>query len=123
MGALDRLKGRIAMVSNTPDSVARLELRRTGLKDHFEFLYATQYNEEYSKPHPHGINVVLEKMGVSPDKALMIGDSELDVMAGDAAGVYTAHLIRSHFHNYDKTNPTFFISSLDELPELKPPKE
>ena len=123
VGALDRLKGRIAMVSNTPDSVARLELRRTGLMRHFGLLYTTRYNEEHSKPHPYGINTVLEKMGVLPAKALMIGDSELDVMAGKAAGVHTAHLIRSHFHNYDRTTPTFFINSLDELPALKPPKE
>lgn len=123
VGALDRLEGRIAMVSNTPDSVARLELERTDLMHYIELLYTTQYNEEYSKPHPYGINMVLEKMGVSPDKAIMIGDSELDVMAGEAAGVHTAHLIRSHFHNYDRTTPTFFINSLDELPALKPPKE
>ncbi|MDP7265955.1 MAG: HAD family hydrolase [Candidatus Thermoplasmatota archaeon] len=123
VAALDRLKGKIGMVSNTPESVARLELRRTGLIHHFDLLYTTQYNEEHSKPHPNGINMVLGKMGVSPDKALMVGDSELDVMAGQAAGVHTAHLIRSHFHNYDKTTPTFFINSLDELPALKPPKE
>jgi len=123
VGGLDRLYGRIAMVTNTPESVARLELRRTGLMHYFELLYATQYNEEYSKPHPHGINYVLEKMGVSPKKALMIGDSELDIMAGEAAGVYTAQLIRSHFHNYDKTTPTFSIRSLYELPALKAPEE
>lgn len=121
--SLKELKGKIALVTNTPRSVAVLELERTGLLKYFLEIFATQYNEEHSKPHPHGILEVLGSLDVAPDKAIMVGDSELDVMAGKAAGTYTAHLVREHFHYYDETSPTFFIRSLEELPDLGPPME
>jgi len=123
IGALARLEGWIGLVSNTPKSIAELELKRAGILHLFRETFATQYNEKHSKPHPHGILEVLEKMDVPPDNAIMVGDSELDVMAGTAAGTHTAHLIRDHFHNYDRTSPTFFIHSLDELLRIEPPKD
>lgn len=123
VSSLKDLKGKIALVTNTPGSVAVLELERTGLIQYFQEIYATQYNEEHSKPDPHGILEVLGRMDVAPDRVIMIGDSELDVMAGKNAGTYTAHLVREHFHYYDKTSPTFFIHSLEELPDLEPPGE
>jgi len=121
VGTLAELPGKIALVSNTPGSVARLELEMTGLLHHFEEIFTTQYNDEYSKPNPYGILHVLEKMGVAPESAIMVGDSDLDVLAGKNAGTHTAHLIREHFHNYERTSPTFFIHSITELLSLSPP--
>ncbi len=123
IGALNKLEGRIGLVSNTPRSIAELELKRAGIRHLFREIFATQYNEKHSKPHPYGIHKVLEKLKVAPENAIMVGDSELDVMAGTAAGTHTAHLIRDHFHNYDRTSPTFFIHSLDELLRIEPPKD
>ena len=123
ISALGKLDGRIGLVSNTPKSIAELELKKAGLFELFEEIFATQYNEKYSKPHPYGIRKVLEGMNVRPENAIMVGDSELDVMAGTAAGTHTAHLIRDHFHNYDRTTPTYFIHSLKELLRIEPTKD
>ena len=115
VGALAELPGRIAMVSNTPGSVAMLELEHTGLLVHFEEIFTSRYNDERSKPNPCGILQVLEQLDVPPERAIMIGDSDLDVLAGMNAGTHTAHLVREHFDSYDKTSPTYFIHSLEEL--------
>ena len=40
-----------------------------------------------SKPNPDIILAALEKAGVSPDEAIMIGDTKYDVMAAHRAGV------------------------------------
>ncbi len=112
---IKELPGEIALVSNTPESVARDELEYVGLLDHFNKIYATRYKEATSKPEPHGIIEVLNQMNVSPDRAIMIGDSELDVIAGKRAGTHTAQLVRPHFHNYERANPDHFLNDIGEL--------
>ena len=39
------------------------------------------------KPEPDGINLVLEKLGVSKDKAIYVGDSEVDCITAKNAGI------------------------------------
>lgn len=49
------------------------------------------------KPHPEPLFKVLEHYGIGPDEALFVGDSEVDRMAADAAGIdfvaYRAELV------------------------------
>lgn len=42
------------------------------------------------KPDPRGLLLVLEQLGVPPERALFVGDSEADIGAGRAAGTRTA---------------------------------
>jgi phosphoglycolate phosphatase-like HAD superfamily hydrolase len=42
------------------------------------------------KPDPEGINLILAETSIKPEKALMIGDSAMDIFAGKNAGVRTA---------------------------------
>lgn len=39
------------------------------------------------KPHPEPLLKVLEYYGISPQEALFVGDSEVDMQAAQAAGV------------------------------------
>jgi phosphoglycolate phosphatase len=40
-----------------------------------------------SKPHPHGVNKIIEKAGVSLDEAIYIGDSSTDILTAKNAGI------------------------------------
>lgn len=42
------------------------------------------------KPEPDGIKFIVSLIGASTKKTLMLGDSEVDILAGQAAGVKTA---------------------------------
>lgn len=44
------------------------------------------------KPRPGLLHEVLDRFGVSPIEALMIGDHTSDVLAGQAAGCWTLHV-------------------------------
>jgi len=116
--SIRELKGKIALVSNTPLSVGKLELEHVGLWSCFDEVYATRYKEEHSKPDPYGILKMLECFHVAPENALMVGDSEIDVLAGKRAGVATAQLLRPHHYNYDAAVPTYSIKGIDELLHL-----
>ena len=41
------------------------------------------------KPDPSAVYAVLERMGVSPEEAVYVGDSEVDMKTGKAAGMLT----------------------------------
>ncbi|MBW2127514.1 MAG: HAD family hydrolase, partial [Deltaproteobacteria bacterium] len=45
------------------------------------------------KPHPQGVYMAAEKMGVHLQELLVVGDYRFDIMAGKAAGAKTALLI------------------------------
>lgn len=77
---------RLAVVSDYPSTD---KLRAMGLADYFEIVVAAQEPEVgLFKPHPRGIQIALDRLGVSAEKALYIGDRpEVDAIAAQRAGV------------------------------------
>ena len=75
---------------------------------------------EFAKPHPEPVLFALRKLGVGPENALMIGDSPHDIAAGNAAGVKTAAVLWGPFSREQlvPANPTYWLSAIEELPEL-----
>ena len=43
----------------------------------------------YAKPHPEPLYEAARRMGVDPKRCVYVGDDERDVVAGQAAGMYT----------------------------------
>lgn len=78
-------------------------LQATGLVG---FFHTTRCADEtYSKPHPEMLQQILDELGVAPEQALMIGDTEYDLqMAANAGmpclavtyGVHEAARLRRH---------------------------
>jgi HAD superfamily hydrolase (TIGR01549 family) len=66
------------------------------------------------KPEPHYVERALEHIGC--DSALYVGDSGVDVLAADAAGLDSAFVRRPHREDYElPAEPTYEIESLSEL--------
>jgi phosphoglycolate phosphatase len=60
-------------------------LEHTGLRPYF---HATRCaDESFSKPHPQMLLELMERLGASPDKTLMIGDTSHDLQMAVNAGV------------------------------------
>ena len=58
------------------------------------------------KPHPYSINYILERQGIRPEDAVMVGDARGDVLMARAAGVIpvvvlTGHLSREEAEELD----------------------
>jgi len=57
----------------------------TGTRDHF---LATRCADEcHSKPHPQMLHEVMDELGVTPERALMIGDTQFDLQMARNAGM------------------------------------
>jgi pyrophosphatase PpaX len=60
-----------------------------GITSHFPVI-VTPEDVSNPKPHPDPVHFALEKLGVSAEEALFVGDSPHDMAAGRAAGTRTA---------------------------------
>jgi HAD superfamily hydrolase (TIGR01549 family) len=87
--ALDRLVAagiRMAVISNS-DGRADEGLRAAGLLDRFEFVIDSQL-VGFEKPDPRIFAAALERLGLSPEESVYVGDLyEVDVVGARAAGM------------------------------------
>ena len=60
-----------------------------GITDHFDVII-TPEDVSNPKPHPDPVLVALNRLGVTADEALFVGDSPHDMASGRAAGTRTA---------------------------------
>lgn len=77
-----------AVVSNKRELLSRSVLDRLGLSAFFDMIAGSDTATE-RKPSPQPLIKVLKTIGARPDEALMVGDSNLDIEAGRAAGMRT----------------------------------
>ena len=57
-------------------------------KEYFDHIQG-QSGEFPKKPDPEGLLWILDKLGVSPEEGIYIGDSDVDMKTGKAAGMFT----------------------------------
>lgn len=97
--------------------VAEKILDSCGLASYFSSVVGRSI-ELKMKPNPDQIEVCLREMGVEPRRAVMVGDSHNDVLAGKAAGTFTV-VIPVYFTRSETLNaakPDAVIKNLHELP-------
>ncbi len=75
--------------------------------------------EDYDKPKPNAepYETGLQRFGVTPDKAIVIEDSERGLAAASAAGIRTIK-VYNEFVAHQQAESDYTIQSLRELPEL-----
>jgi HAD superfamily hydrolase (TIGR01549 family) len=115
---------KLAIVSNTADYIIDYVLEEFNLKSFFEIIFGLGSNttQEMAKPSSDGIKFVLNSMDYSNGnkKAIMIGDSIVDVFAAKRANIDACLLTRDlnkYPEGYDKWEykPDFVIKKLDEI--------
>jgi HAD superfamily hydrolase (TIGR01509 family) len=79
------------VVTSTPTALAETKLSTAGLTGYFESLLGGDQVSN-GKPHPEPYLAGCERLGVSPERALVIEDSPNGVRAGLAAGCAVLHV-------------------------------
>jgi len=112
---LTRLKDfKKAVVSNKLEVFTVKTLRLLHLHQHFDLILGGDSGPE-RKPSPQAILSVLSRLGVAPDRVLMVGDTAYDIEAGKRAGVKTIAV------TYGYGSPGFAEGAdftMDQFPEL-----
>lgn len=89
--AVRGLGARTAVVTNSPRAMVEQVLATVGLRSEFEIL-ACGDEVSRGKPDPALVRLALIRLGLAPETVVMIGDTQLDVAAARAAGVFVVGL-------------------------------
>ncbi len=91
---LKQLHGRYHMsVVSARDKKGTMRfLEQYDLVKYFDAI-VTGLSAKHTKPYPDPILLAAQKMGVSPENCLMIGDTTVDIRAGKAAGAQTVGVL------------------------------
>ena len=79
---------RRVLVSNKIQRLTEAVVRGLRVEDCFDLILGGDRAAE-KKPHPALLTMALEQFQTAPSRALMVGDSDIDVEAGKRAGVMT----------------------------------
>ena len=86
---LDLLSGRAMVVlTNKPVRFSRAILEGLGLAHHFRYVYGGN-SFERKKPDPMGVEVLLRDLEAAPQEAMIVGDSEIDVLTARNSGTWS----------------------------------
>jgi len=73
-----------------------------------------------AKPEPDMILYLLDKLGVEPDEAIFIDDTNVGLTAGIRAGVYTVGITTGNntLEQIKSVNPDTIIHRFSDIPRL-----
>jgi len=98
---LHERQAKLAIVTSSPLMKLEPVINRLGISGLFETLI-TKDDVTNLKPHPEPLHLAMNRMGAQVNRALMVGDSVVDVQAGISANIRTIWYHPSHnaeFHN------------------------
>jgi len=107
----------LTVLTNKPERFSRELLKGLGLGDTFRLIYGGNSFEQ-KKPDAIGIETILRETGEAKERALMVGDSEIDVLTARNAGIPVCGVnygLGSHL--LDEYPPDLRVDSLTEVAE------
>ena len=119
--ALDRLHREgvpLAILTNKPVRFSVQLIAGLGLAGHFFQIYGGNSFEE-KKPHPIGIERLLEESGADRERTVMVGDSAVDVLTARAASVKACGVSWGFQpETFAAAPPDFIVDDLRVLAEM-----
>jgi len=110
---------KLAIVTNKPFDFVEPILKALKLKEYFEFHLGGDSLKE-KKPNPAPLLYVCDKLKVSVDECVMIGDSKNDILAAQACKMQSIGL--TYGYNYGEHisthNPDVYFSDFSEIGKL-----
>ena len=117
MAELSRKQVPMAVLTNKPVRISVRILEALGLANHFRVIYGGN-SFETKKPDPLGANTILSEFAATPNEAMVVGDSEVDVQTARNAGTI-AVAVNYGFGVHDRTQHPADIY-LERISDLVP---
>jgi putative hydrolase of the HAD superfamily len=87
--ALERLPGRKIVFTNGDACYARRVLEAIGVHERFDELHDIHASSYRPKPDPHGYELLCERFGIAPERALLVDDMAQNLKPAKALGMTT----------------------------------
>lgn len=106
----------MAVLTNKPVNFSRAILDGLNLSRYFRVTYGGNSFEK-KKPDPMGVHALLRELHSTPEEAMMVGDSEVDVRTARNAGIWACGVTYGLGTEGLRANPPdLLIDSLIDLP-------
>lgn len=92
LGLLKKAEIKICVLSNKPDNAAVGAVNRLFGENFFDTVVG-QRDTLPKKPAPDGVFLICEKTGIEPSETVFVGDTNVDIYTGAAAGAYTVGVL------------------------------
>ena len=113
---------KLGIVTNSPDFIADHELEAYGLSGYFDAVLGLGEDQTICKPEPTGILMIMKTLQATPEKTVYIGDSMIDMLAAERAGIQSMliHRKKKQRHLSDplvtsENQNILHITGLDEI--------
>jgi len=109
-----------ALITSSQRRVVKLFLSKNNIDSYFDCTFAWE-DTQNNKPHPEPLLKALKRLNAQPENSVMIGDSDVDILAAKAAQVMSIWYNppqNNVFYNentFTVGNPDFTIHDFDEL--------
>jgi phosphoglycolate phosphatase len=118
--ALDRLRDAgvsMAVLTNKPVKISGDILDGLGIGGHFRQVYGGN-SFEFKKPHPIGIEALMQEFRIAPERTMMVGDSSVDIQTARNAHVKSCGVTYGFQPESLKTvPPDLLVDRMDALAE------
>ncbi len=116
---LQHLKERGRQLAVVTSKGSKATTMALGLGDYFDVVITADDCAEH-KPSPVPLQLCLERLGATADRAIYLGDAPVDILAGRAAGMATAAVTWGIFSRADllTAEPTFVVTTIPEMVAL-----
>jgi phosphoglycolate phosphatase len=109
---------RQAVCTNKPEAITRQVLADLDIATHFDVVIGGDTLPR-NKPDPLPLRTALQRLGVSPEQSLMVGDSAIDVLTAHAAGVDVAFVTFGYGPPpVEPQRADFLVDDVAEIPAL-----
>lgn len=106
----------LAVATSKRHDLALLALDASGLRAYFRDVVGHN-SVALGKPHPEMVLTLAERVGVAPDRCLVVGDSLADVAMGRAAGARTCAVRCDALElaEIEEASPDYIVDHLDAV--------
>jgi putative hydrolase of the HAD superfamily len=116
---------KLGIITDGLPEIQKRKVEALGLEKIIEnIIYTWEYGMERQKPHPHSFTLMLENLGVGPERALFIGDNpDKDLQGAHGIGMKAAHVCTPSWGNSvgietSRVVPDYCIETLLDLPQI-----
>src|SRR5690606_16267798 len=104
----------LALASSSFPEVIKIILQKTGMQTYFDVVVSSS-EAGASKPHPDVFLLAAEKLGVAPDRCMVIEDSTNGITAAKSAGMYCIAYAGPGSELQDQSRADIIITSYSQL--------
>ncbi len=110
-----KAKGIILTIASSRSHASLAEyVENLGLSSHISFILGAD-DVNRGKPDPEPVNRTLERFGILPEEAIVVGDTSFDIMMGVNAGTRTCGVTYGNGSRESLDNATWLIDDFSEL--------